>query len=153
VSWTSPSSPGAYSVSVTVTDGRGGSATSSGSLTVQQGATGISGSASVAAGVQADLRNSRVAVYSSFDDWNADRPVQTVTAQGSEYSVTFTFTNLAPGTYYLDLWKDMDNSGTYNAFDLFGFYGTGIWPAFTFTPITVLQGQTTSIGNIVVLEL
>jgi uncharacterized protein (DUF2141 family) len=154
VTWTAPSAAGAYSVTVTVSDGNGGTATSTGSLTVIAAATGISGTAAATAGVQVDLRNSRVAIYANFNDWANDQYVATVTAQGTEFSVSFTFTGLAQGTYFLDLWKDMNNNGLYDALDLFGFYGQGAWPnTINFTPITVIQGQTTNIGQIFVVEL
>lgn len=154
VTWNAPTTAGPYSVNVTVSDGKGGTATSTGSLIVIAAATGISGTAQVTAGVQVDLRNSRVAVYTSVADWVADRYVMTVPATGSEFSVSFTFINMAPGTYYLDLWKDMDNDGVIDAGDLFGFYGQGAWPnTINFTPITVLQGQTTNIGNIFVFQI
>ncbi len=152
--WTAPSTGGAYSVTVTVSDGNGGTATGTGALTVRQAQTGITGTATVAAGVQADLRNSRVAIYASQADWFANAVIQSVSATGTEYSVTFSFPNLAPGTYYLDLWKDMDASATYTTGDLFGFFGNGTWPnAITFDPILVVQGQMTSVPGIFIFLL
>jgi hypothetical protein len=154
VTWNAPTTAGPYSITVTVSDGKGGTATSTGSLTVIAAATGISGTAQVTAGVQVDLRNSRVAVYANFNDWANDQYVMTATGTGNEYSVSFAFTNMAPGTYFLDLWKDMNNNGLYDAGDLFGFYGQGAWPnTINFTPITVLQGQTTNIGSIWVFQI
>jgi uncharacterized protein (DUF2141 family) len=154
VTWNAPTTAGPYSVTVTVSDGNGGTATSTGNLSVIAGQTGISGTAQATAGVQIDLRNSRVAIYADYNDWVMDQYVMTATGTGNEYAVSFSFTGVAPGTYYLDLWKDMDNSASYTAGDLFGFYGTGAWPAnINFTPITVLQGQITNIGSIWVLEL
>jgi len=153
VSWTAPSTAGAYSVAVTVTDGHGGSDTGTGSLTVTPAATGISGTARVAAGVQADLRNSLVRLFADYDDFQNDRTFRSVAAQGSEYSVSFSFTDLPPGTYYLDLWKDMDNSTTYTNNDLYGIYGTYQWPNPVAAPVVVLQGQMTNVGEIMLFEL
>ncbi|MFH1681391.1 MAG: Ig-like domain-containing protein [Candidatus Eisenbacteria bacterium] len=154
VTWNAPTTAGPYSITVTVTDGNGGSATSTGSLAVTAAQTGITGTAQAVAGVQVDLRNSRVAIYDDYNDWVMDQYVMTSTATGTEFSVTFSFTNVAPGTYYLDLWKDMNNNGLYDAGDLFGFYGQGAWPnSINFNPITVLQSQIANIGNIFVVQL
>lgn len=153
VSWTAPSTAGAYSVAITVTDGNGGTATGTGSLTVTPASTGISGTARVAAGVQADLRNSLVRLFADYNDFQNDRTFRSVAAQGSEYSVSFTFTNLPPGTYYLDLWKDMDNSTTYTNNDLYGIYGTYQWPNPVAAPVVVLEGQMTNVGEIMLFEL
>lgn len=153
VSWTAPSTAGTYSVAVTVTDGQGGTATGTGALTVTAASTGISGTARVAAGVQADLRNSLVRLFADYDDFQNDRTFRSVAAQGSEYSVSFTFTDLPPGTYYLDLWKDMDNSTTYTNNDLYGIYGTYQWPNPVAAPVVVLQGQMTNVGEIMLFEL
>lgn len=151
--WTAPSTGGAYSVTVTVSDGNGGTVTGTGALTVAQAQTGITGTATVAAGVQADLRNSLVKIYQNIGDFNTGLHITSVSAMGTEYSVTFTFTNLPPGTYYLDLWKDMDASATYTTGDLWGFYGTGTWPVVTPNPIIVQQDQMTTIPGIYIFLL
>lgn len=104
----------------------------------------ITGTVTLRAGVTGDLRNSRVAIYADFNDWNNDRVLREVTAQGTEFSVSFTFGNVTPGSYYLDIWKDTDNSGTINNGDFFGVHGTSVWPNPTLAPLLVQAGQVTT---------
>jgi hypothetical protein len=144
VIWTAPSQAGSYSVAVTVSDGKGGTATGSGTLTVAAAATGITGTITAPGGVQVDLRNMLVRLYDSVGSYQNDTPFTYVTAQGSEYTVTFTFTNLPPGTYYLDAWKDMDGGGTYTVGDVWSVYATGAWPNWTVAPVAVTQGNMTN---------
>jgi hypothetical protein len=54
VSWTAPSMEGAHSVTVTVSDGKGGQATGNGALTVLQAVTQVTGSARFPAGTSGD---------------------------------------------------------------------------------------------------
>lgn len=104
----------------------------------------ITGTVQLMAGMSGDLRNSRVAIYANFDDWNNDRVLRSTTAQGTEFQVSFTFTNVAPGSYYLDVWKDTDNSGTINRGDFFGVHGNTQWPNPTLSPLAVVAGQTST---------
>ena len=102
----------------------------------------ISGTLSLQAGVTGDLNNTRVAIYTSYADWAADRVLKSVAAAGSGASATYTITDVTPGNYYLDAWKDVDNSATWNSDDLFGVYGQSLWPQPQFTPFSVSAGQT-----------
>lgn len=102
----------------------------------------ISGSLALQAGVSGDLNNTRVAIYTSYDDWANDRVLKFVAASGSGSTASYTITDVAPGNYYLDAWKDVDNSGTWNSNDLFGVYGTTQWPNPTLSPFSVSAGQT-----------
>jgi hypothetical protein len=144
--WTAPNAGGAYSVTVTVSDGQ---ATASGSamLTVTTGpvpGTGITGRISLPGGVQGDLRRMLIRLYNDFASYRAGAPMLFVTARGDEYEVTFDFTNLPPGTYYLDAWKDMDADGAYTAGDVWSVYATGAWPNWTIAPVVVTAGNTTN---------
>jgi uncharacterized protein (DUF2141 family) len=149
--WTAPTvtATTSYNVIVTVSDGSL-TATGQGTLTVTAPATqtGISGSAVAPGGVSVDLRNSLVRLFTSYADWQADRVLTSVTAQGNEFSVSFSFPNLAPGTYYLDFWKDIDNDTNYSAGDIYGVYGTCQWPNCTLAPILVTQGNMNNVGAI-----
>jgi uncharacterized protein (DUF2141 family) len=102
----------------------------------------ISGTLSLQAGVSGDLNNTRVAIYTSYDDWLYDRVLLSTAASGSGATATYTISNVAPGNYYLDAWKDVDNSATWNTGDLFGVYGQTLWPQPQFTPFSVSAGQT-----------
>lgn len=145
-SWTAPQAGGAYSVMVTVSDGQR-TAVGSGQLTVTTGpapGTGITGTITAPGGINADLRNMIVRIYSDRFSYENDAPTAFVTARGDEFSVTFNFTGLAPGNYYLDAWKDMDSDGNYTAGDVWSVYATGAWPNQTVATITVTQGNITN---------
>jgi hypothetical protein len=147
VTWTAPMSAGSISVTVTVNDGNGGTATSSASLSVGAAAMGITGSIVAPAGIQVDLRNMQVRLYDSVIAYANDTPFLTTTAQGTEFQVSFTFNNLPASTYYLDCWKDMDNSGTYTVGDVWSVYATGQWPNWTVASILVQQGNMTNCSS------
>ncbi len=142
VSWTAPSQAGAYSVTVTVDDGNGGSTSSSGSLTVNQLVTQITGTASFPAGTSGDLQNAKVSIYTSYDNWNNNNPLMFVAATGSGSNVSFTITDIPPGLYYLDVWKDNDNSSSWSTGDFVGWYGAGGLGAPSLTEISLTEGQT-----------
>ncbi len=112
----------------------------------------ISGFASLPAGVPGDISNSLVSIYQNFDDWNNYRPLRSVASTGGPYQISFTFTNVTPGTYYLDVWKDMDISGNWTAGDFMGVYGSSVWPGPTPSPFSVAAGQTAS-TNVTLLAI
>jgi hypothetical protein len=155
VTWIAPESPGTYSVHVTVTDSRGGSADCSVDITVALPSSGIRGAAEAAPGPQIDLRNARVAIYpNDYDEWVLDRYVLATTAVGTESTVGFLFTGVPADTYFLDFWKDTNGDGQYNAGDLFGFHGSGEWPNdILFQPIPVVPGNVTDIDTLLVRRL
>ncbi len=102
----------------------------------------ITGTITLPAGVSGDLNNARVAIYISYSDWQQDRVLKSVAATGSGASATYTMTDVAPGNYYLDVWKDNNNNQQWDAGDFFGVYGTSLWPVPQFTPFSVSAGQT-----------
>jgi hypothetical protein len=65
-------------------------------------------------------------------------------ATGVGAQISFTIGKLPPGTYYLDVWKDIDNDGFFDGGDFYGVHGTIQWPTVTPTPIQVVVGQTSS---------
>ncbi len=141
-SWTAPSAQGAHSVTVTVTDGKGGTATGNGALTVQPAVTQVTGTARFPAGTSGDLSNAKVSLYTSWDNWNANQPVKFGAVTGSGATVSFTITGVNPGNYYLDVWKDVDNTGTWTAGDYVGWYGSGGLGAPVLTELQISDGQT-----------
>ncbi|PKP53531.1 MAG: hypothetical protein CVT92_03585 [Bacteroidetes bacterium HGW-Bacteroidetes-1] len=141
-SWTAPSIEGAHSVTVVVSDGKGGQVTGNGALTVMPAVTQITGTASFPVGIPANLVASKVSIYTSFDNWNNYSPIKFVGVTGSGASVSFTMTGVSPGNYYLDVWSDNDASGDWSAGDFVGWYGSGGLGAPTLTEFQIGQGQT-----------
>lgn len=144
VSWTAPSSEGAHSVTVTVTDGNGGQATGNGALTVLPAVTQITGTARFPAGTSGDLSNAKVSIYTTLDNWNYNQPIKFGAVSGAGATVSFTLTGVNPGNYYLDVWKDIDNSGTWTSGDYVGWYGSGGLGSPALTEFQIAQGQTFS---------
>jgi len=142
VQWISPSISGAYSVSVTVSDGQGGTAMGNAALTVNTVVlfTGVSGTCSFLAGTAGDLSNSKVSLYTSLDNWNNNSPIKFGAVTGSGASVTYRL-SANPGNYYLDIWKDNDNDGYWSAGDFIGWYGSGGLGSPALTEIQLEQGQ------------
>lgn len=153
--WIAPAGPAVHTVAVTVSDGKGGSDEEGVEITVVAAAGGVRGGAKAAAGQAIDLRDARVALYEDdYDHWVLDRWVRKTTAAGSEGSICFEFEGVPPDTYYLDVWKDVDQDGLYDQGDLLGFWGTGEWPnAISFRPLVVVPGQTTVLDTILVRRL
>lgn len=108
--------------------------------------TTISGTAAFPPGISGDLSGSKVSIYTSYDNWNWNQPFKFVSTDGSGDSVTYLMTNILPDNYYLDVWKDMDNSGAWSAGDYVGWYGSGGLdnPELIFFEIT--QGQTLNLN-------
>ena len=112
----------------------------------------ITGTASLPLGVPGDISNTMIQIYQNYADWNEYRPLATVggVTQGGVASLTFTFTNVTPGTYYLDCWKDNDLSGRWSNGDFLGVYGTTVWPGMTLAPFQVAAGQTKNVAVTVI---
>jgi hypothetical protein len=142
VQWIAPSTAGAFSVAVTVSDGQGGSATGTGNLTVNQVIvfTGVSGTAKFLAGTAGDLSNSKISLYTSLDAWNINSPIKFGAVTGSGASVTFRL-SANPGNYYLDIWKDNDNNGLWSTGDFVGWHGSGGLGSPALTEVQLQPGQ------------
>lgn len=103
----------------------------------------IGGAISLPVGAGGDVTNTRVAIYQSYDDWLNDRVLVAVPCgAGGVYN----FTNVTPGTYYLDGWKDNNNNQIIDTGDFFGVYGSGTYPNYTLSPFSVAAGQKTTIN-------
>jgi len=145
VSWTAPPMAGAYGLTVTVTDGQGGTAIGNGSLTVLQAPTQIIGTANFPAGTSGDLSNAKVSIYTSYDNWINNQPLKFGAVKGSGSSVTFELPDVNPGNYYLDIWKDNDNDAIWSTGDFVGWYGSGGLGSPSLTEIQIQEGQTITV--------
>lgn len=141
--WTAANTAGAYSITVLVSDGNGGTASGSGVLTVTD-ETRVVGTAQFPAGTSGDLSNAKVSLYTSWDNWNTNQPIKFAAASGAGASVTFEITDVLPGNYYLDVWKDIDNSSDWSINDYVGWYGSGGLGSPSLTQFQVTEGQTFS---------
>ncbi len=103
----------------------------------------VAGRVFLAEGQSGVIQNTRVAIYASYTDWANDRVVTSVAADANgNYSIG----NVTPGTYYLDAWKDNNNSATWNGGDFMAVYGSGTYPNYTLSPFQVSAGATTTIN-------
>lgn len=103
----------------------------------------ISGRITLPPGAAGDINNTRVAIYSSFEDWLNDRVLKFTTTNSSG---NYTLSNITPGTYYMDAWKDNNNNTLFDSGDFWGVYGSGSYPNYQVSPFSVAAGQTTSIN-------
>jgi len=142
--WVAPNAAGAYSVTVLASDGNGGTASGSGALTVTDvpPETKITGTAQFPAGTSGDLSNAKVSIYTSWENWNTNQPIKFAAVTGAGASVTFTITDVLPGNYYLDVWKDIDNSSNWTLGDYVGWYGSGGLGSPSLTQFQITEGQT-----------
>jgi hypothetical protein len=104
--------------------------------------TAVVGTASFPAGVSGDLTNCKASLYIGLTEWQNNIPVAYRAVTGSGATVTFNISNILPGTYYLDVWKDIDNTGTWTTGDFVGWFGSGSIGSPTLTPFQVVQGGT-----------
>lgn len=147
VQWIAPSTAGAYSVTVTVSDGKGGQGIGSGALTVNElvKVTRVVGTCNFPAGTSGDLSNAKVSLYTSYDTWLNNQPIKFGAVTGSGSSVTFALNDVLPGNYYLDIWKDNDNNGLWSTGDFVGWYGSGGLGSPALTEFQITEGQTITV--------
>lgn len=106
--------------------------------------TTVKGTASFIPGVSGDLSNAKVSLYTSVTEWQNNIPVKSVAVTGSGANVTFSMTGVLAGTYYLDVWKDVDNNAGWSAGDFVGWYGSGSLGSITLSPFQISDGGTFS---------
>jgi hypothetical protein len=84
----------------------------------------------------------------SYEEWYYNDPVVSAAVDGSGATVEFLLENLDPNSYFLDVWLDMDDSQTWSAGDLVGWFGTGALGSPTLNRVMVRQGKTTDVDAI-----
>jgi hypothetical protein len=97
----------------------------------------VYGSISSPAGNPLDLGNTKVYLYTSLANWGNYLPAYTALCTGTGPTVTYLFNHIAEGLYYMDVWKDNDNSLAWSSGDYIGWYGTGGFSNITLTPIEI----------------
>jgi uncharacterized protein (DUF2141 family) len=102
----------------------------------------IKGTAYFPAGTSGDLSNAKVSIYTSYDNWVFNQPIKFTSVAGGGASVEFEMKDVLPGNYYLDVWKDIDNSATWTVSDFVGWYGSGGLGSPDLTEFQITDGQT-----------
>lgn len=103
----------------------------------------INGRFSLQAGAGGSIDNARVAIYINRAEFDSDNFLTTTAASNTG---SFEFTNVNPGNYYLDIWKDNNNNRVIDSGDIYGFYTTGGREP---SPFSVVANQTTTINSAV----
>jgi hypothetical protein len=146
VYWLAPVNGGLYAAVVRVTDPSGNQTIDSVKIFVlPSGKSEITGTASFPAGINQDLSESRVRLFTSLAARAAGQSSDSVKVFGFGAIVSFRFPQVSPGTYYLDVWKDMDNSITLSSGDFLGWYGSGDFAAPVLKPVVVLDSIATQV--------
>jgi len=109
----------------------------------------ITGVGSLPPGVGGSIGNTRVALYISEADFWADA---TFKFGPTDANGNYTLSPVVPGTYYMDAWKDNDNSGNWTIGDYFWWNGSGAYPAaITLAPLQFTAGANTKDFQVIVL--
>ncbi|MBK7028980.1 MAG: hypothetical protein IPH45_07135 [Bacteroidales bacterium] len=146
VYWLAPLNGGKYNAIVRVTDPSGNQTIDSVSIFVlPSGKTEITGTASFPAGINQDLSEARVRLFTSLANRAAGISSDSVNVFGFGSIVSFRFPAVTPGVYYLDVWKDMDNSITISSGDFLGWYGSGTFAAPDLKPVVVQDSIATQV--------
>jgi hypothetical protein len=127
VKWTAPAQTGVFMARVLVSDKDGNQASDSIRLVVVKNdtTTEITGIGAFPSGMELDLLDSKVQLFTSKDNWVNHVVFAEVKTKGFGPIISFRFDNVPVGTYYLDIWKDTDFGNTVNNGDYFGWYGRG----------------------------
>lgn len=152
VQWHAPNAVGAFNVTVTVTDGRGGSDVGTGSLIVTAPPTKIYGTIKLPDGVIGDLKDIKVGLYTSWEDWEATSPFLSTGVKTEATGFTYAFDDLEPGTYLLDAWSDNDGNQIWSTGDYVGWHGSGGFEDPVLDSIMIEKGQTILV-NVTVREI
>jgi len=99
------------------------------------------GTGSLPAGVSGSIGNTRVALYNTFDEWNFDQPFKFTACDNNG---VYTMTNVVPGNYYIDAWKDNDNDQVWGTSgDYVWVNGSGAYPNYTLARKSFAAGAPT----------
>jgi hypothetical protein len=139
--WMAPTEPGKYTLTVKISDGR---LTSQAwvSIIVFIPLTTITGALVLPTGETGDLAGTDVILRAGATDLANDSLVRYVPADGTGPRVTYTISDVMPGSYYLAAWKDIDRDGRVSTGDFYGCFGAAGCPAEGLPTLTVAEGET-----------
>jgi hypothetical protein len=146
VYWLAPAIGGTYAIAVNVTDATGNIITKYDTLIVRNsGKSDITGTASFPEGENFNLAFSKVRLFATLADRQNGNAVDSTEVFGFGPIVSFKLPQVAPGTYYLDVWKDIDNSLTISTGDYIGWYGSGSYLHPVLQPVVIEQDVPTQL--------
>ena len=150
--WNAPGANSTATATIIVSDGNGGEATSTAYLNTQGPATQISGNIQVPENIVGNMFESKVSIYKDYESWMENIPFQRIDVGDDGSKIVYNMVGVAPGNYYIDVWKDSDNNGKWSYGDLVGWKGSGSLNTPVLEMITVVDGQTTicNISNVFV---
>ncbi|MFO7651689.1 MAG: hypothetical protein R6X13_10175 [bacterium] len=112
--------------------------------------TGLTGTLILQTGQSGDVTNCRVQLFVSSDLTGS--PVKEVASQpGNTVRSEFEFEDVLPGYYYLLAWKDLNGDGVVSDRDIVGIHGGTYRPGYGGSQVTVIDGKTEDVGEIVML--
>ncbi len=112
--------------------------------------TKLTGTLILQTGQSGDVTNCRVQLFVSSDLTGS--PVKEVASQpGNTVRSAFEFEDVLPGYYYLLAWKDLNGDGVVSDRDIVGIHGGTYRPGYGGSQVTVIDGKTTDVGEIVML--
>jgi len=113
-------------------------------------ATKLIGTLILQTGQTGDVQNCKVQLFVSSD--LTGTPVKEVASQqNTTVNSPFTFDDPVEGYYYLIAWKDLNGDGVVSDKDIVGIHGGTYQPGYGGSQVTVKDGKTTDVGDIVML--
>lgn len=113
-------------------------------------ATKLTGTLILQTGQSGDVQNCKVQLFVSSDLTGS--PVKEVASQqNTTVNSPFTFDDPVEGYYYLIAWKDLNGDGVVSDKDIVGINGGTYRPGYGGSQVTVKDGKTTDVGEIVML--
>ena len=113
-------------------------------------ATKLIGTLILQTGQSGDVQNCRVQLFVSQD--LTGNPVKEVASQqNTTVNSPFEFVDPVEGYYYLLAWKDLNGDGEVSDKDIVGIHGGTYRPGYGGSQVTVKDGKTTDVGEIVML--
>ena len=102
------------------------------------------------AGQSGDVQNCRAQLFVS-QDLTGNPVMEVASKQNTTVNSPFEFDNPVEGYYYLLAWKDLNGDGVVSDKDIVGVHGGTYTPGHGGSQVTVKDGQTTDVGEIVML--